>query len=133
MKLYLRLLSNYMIYISALIMGTQIADFLRHLRGFRKYIFFCKTLCKKVFLSAENNANQAHSNCLKWWLSDTFALIILSLNASIFLCKNNEKFKTFVFFRKSKQFAKNWDQPRLSSSICLGVKLESGNLFMGGA
>ena len=52
--------------ISALIMGTQIADFLRHLRGFRKYIFFCKTLCKKVFLSAENNANQAHSNCVKW-------------------------------------------------------------------
>ena len=51
---------------SALIMGTQIADFLRHLRGFRKYIFFCKTLCKKVFLSAENNANQAHSNCVKW-------------------------------------------------------------------
>ena len=55
---------------SALIMGTQIANFLRHSRGFRKYIFWVKTISEKVILCVENNANQGHLHFLKWWLSD---------------------------------------------------------------
>ena len=76
-----------------MITATQFADFLRHLRGCRKYIFFFKTLCEKVFLSAKNNANQVHSNCLIWWWSDSFALIIFSLNASFFFLKTMKNSK----------------------------------------
>ena len=75
---------------SALIMGTQIADFLRHSRGFRKYIFWVKTISEKVFLCVENNANQVHLHFLKWWLSNFLALFIYSVMINSFLAKMNE-------------------------------------------